>query len=871
MHLWCELLHQATLTLNLLRTSRINPTISAATQIFGQFDFNRTLLAPPGIRAVAHVSPKARGTWAPHGEDVWYVRPAPDHYRCYKVCMVATNRTRIVDTVEFSPQHVKMPHLSSQEMAIQAARELTFALRNPAPAAPFARMGYQQHEALAKLANIFKEIAAPEPSGEVIMTTTKSIQKPIPSIPHTEVPVSIPPLLKQPRFTPTRVYGVAPRVEAPSTRVNRTAVKIMTPVTNTHRMLDRGIKTPTAIPPFDLYKQRRQTAQSTPRNVHSTVPERVVTYLGDTTQQLLADLQAETGRYYNTRSRARNQTANVITRFIPSHNRSIESEYDMHMANEVTNDVTGETLNLRKLLLNPETRPEWQKGNYNEYDRLFQGHKDGIKGTDTFFFIEHKAVPKGLFPTYVKFVCAYKPHKSDPHRVRMTVGGDRIEYPGEVATKTADLTVTKAIINSVCSTKAALYMNMDIKNYYLGTPLERYEYIRIPISMVPDKIMDEYNLHALVHNSYLYIEVRKGMYGLPQAGILADVLLAKRLAKHGYITVPHTHGLWTHKWRPIKFSLVVDDFGVMYVGREHAEHLKAALEENYEISNDWEGSLYCGIKLFWDYAARTVDLSMPGYIAAILHIFQHPYPARPQHAPYKMQPINYGAKVQFTTPADTTTPLTDAEKLTLQQVIGCLLYYARAVDPTMLVVISTLASAQANGTASTTEAMHQLLDYCDTHSDAEVRFHSSDMVLQVSSNASYLSEPEARSRTSRYFYLGNNDDRQQEINGPIICLSSIIKHVISSAAEAEIGSIFSNAKDAAPLRVVLEEMGHNQPPTPIQTENSTAYGIVNNKLNEKRSKAMDMRFYWVRDRIEQKQYKVYWEPALCTLLHLSKS
>jgi hypothetical protein len=140
----------------------------------------------------------------------------------------------------------------------------------------------------------------------------------------------------------------------------------MTPVTNAHRTLDIGIKTPTASPPFDPCKQRRQTTQSPPRNVHSTVPERVGTYLGDTTRQLLEDLQAETGRYYNTRIRTRNQTANAITRSTPSHNRRLESEYDRHMANEVTHAVTGKTLNLRKLLLNPETRPAWQTGNYNE-------------------------------------------------------------------------------------------------------------------------------------------------------------------------------------------------------------------------------------------------------------------------------------------------------------------------------------------------------------------------------------------------------------------------------------------------------------------------------------------------------------------------
>jgi hypothetical protein len=172
-------------------------------------------------------------------------------------------------------------------------------------------------------------------------------------------------------------------------------------------------------------------------------------------------------------------------------------------------------------------------------------------------------------------------------------------------------------------------MNMDIKNYYLGTPLERYEYVRIPVNMVPEDIMNEYNLHALVHNGYVYVEVRKGMYGLPQEGLITKILLAKILAKHGYIPVPHTHGLWTHTWHPIKFSLVVDDFGVMYVGREHAEHLNVALEENYEISTDWDGALYCGIKLTWNYASRTVDLSMSGYIFDVLHRFHPPPPDTP--------------------------------------------------------------------------------------------------------------------------------------------------------------------------------------------------------------------------------------------------
>jgi hypothetical protein len=115
------------------------------------------------------------------------------------------------------------------------------------------------------------------------------------------------------------------------------------------------------------------------------------------------------------------------------------------------------------------------------------------------------------------------------------------------------------------------------------------------------------------------------MYGLPQAGILANQLLTKRLAPHGYYQCRHTPGLWHHKWRLVLFSLVVDDFGIKYVGREHIDHLIAALEDHYEFSKDWEGKLYYAeITLKWDYHARTCDLSMPGYLKAAIHRFQHP-------------------------------------------------------------------------------------------------------------------------------------------------------------------------------------------------------------------------------------------------------
>ena len=83
-------------------------------------------------------------------------------------------------------------------------------------------------------------------------------------------------------------------------------------------------------------------------------------------------------------------------------------------------------------------------------------------------------------------------------------------------------------------------MGIDLKNFYLNTPMERFEYMRLPITIIPDKIIQQYNLLPKVHNGYVYIEICKGMYGLPQSSILANQLLAKRLALHGYKQTTHT-------------------------------------------------------------------------------------------------------------------------------------------------------------------------------------------------------------------------------------------------------------------------------------------------------------------------------------------
>jgi hypothetical protein len=158
-------------------------------------------------------------------------------------------------------------------------------------------------------------------------------------------------------------------------------------------------------------------------------------------------------------------------------------------------------------------------------------------------------------------------------------------------------------------------------------------------------------------------------------------------------------------------------------------------------------------------------------------------------------------------------------------------------------------------------ATNQLLDYLATHPDAVIRYHVSDMILHIHIDASYLSVSNAGSRLGVLFFLGNKSPGQDILNGSIINVAAVTKNVVASAAESEVGACFHNAQSGAPLRVTLTELGHTQPPTPLRTDNSTVFGILNETIKQKRSKAMDMRYHWLTDRVRQKQFDVYWRPG----------
>jgi hypothetical protein len=172
----------------------------------------------------------------------------------------------------------------------------------------------------------------------------------------------------------------------------------------------------------------------------------------------------------------------------------------------------------------------------------------------------------------------------------------------------------------------------------------------------------------------------------------------------------YTPGLWTHNWRPIQFTLVVDNFGVKYVGAEHAQHLFESVRKHYKCSCEIEGEQYCGLILKWDYTKCKVQIMMPGYVSKGLQWFDYPHPDKPQDQPHPHAPPNYGAKVQFTKPEDASPKLNKADKKFVMQVTGTFLFYACAINGTMLTTLSALALEQANPTEHTMQKCKQFLD-----------------------------------------------------------------------------------------------------------------------------------------------------------------
>ena len=891
-YLWDLLIPQAEMTLNFLRQATLNPSISAYEFFEGPFNYDATPVGPLGCKVIAHLKPDVRNSWDFRGEDGWSVGVSMEHYRCQQVACKETHAVKVSDTCDFRHHSLTEPVVTPEDRLQHGITSLTNALEDSPNASNDNNL-----EAITRLQAAFRRWAGPAPVRTPAPPTAAlprpatpapahprqaraqpPAQPPAPALPQPPAP---PPAPVQPPPQPAPAPALPlPRVPtpAPAPRVaTPPAPRPRVPNPIVHQPVGRRTRSHTTQDAEPIARRTRASRQAGLR----TVALKVFGLLAAATS-LTASTSTLPRRRHNKPLPLPPQGHIVPIAFHREHpitpaqaaSRRYPRKFLESLACPVTDEETGKTMEYRELRRHPKLKHIWERSYTNEMGRLCQGVGRGDKGakqqrvagTDTFRVIRFCDIPpeRRGDVAFVRVVCEVRPQKSDPNRTRITVAGGHITVDYDIGTPTADLTLFKLMINSVLSRPGAKFACFDAANFYLQTPMDRPEYVRIKATDIPEEFKNEYHLPAFEHNGWCYFEVVRGAYGLPQSGKLAHDLLRERLNKAGYFEAATTAGLWRHTWRPVQFLLIVDDFGVEYVGKQHADHLLKVLNEHYEMSEDWEGKKFAGIDLEWNYAQRHADrscrLAMNNYIGDILLREGWSHPKRPQHSPHKHRPIVYGAKGQYVPPEDTSTPLDKAGVKRVQRIVGALLYYARAVDNKLLVALSAIGSQQAAATENTNTAVAQLLDYVATYPDDGLLFRASSMHLAAHSDAGFNNESKGRSRNGAHIFL-SEDENSPRWNGALLTLASIMKPVYGSAAEAELAALYVTAKTMVPIRQSLVEMGWPQGRASLQTDNSTADGVVNMTIVPRKLKAMDLSLHWLRYREAQEQFRIYWAPG----------
>eukprot|EP00804_Cyclotella_cryptica_P002823 CCRYP_009357-RB/>CCRYP_009357-RB protein AED:0.24 eAED:0.24 QI:0/0/0/1/0/0/2/0/561 len=447
LHLWCQLLPQMERELCLLRQSNAYPHISSHTHLYGHHDYNAHPFVPLGMEALVHDKPHRHKSFAQHCTKGYVIGTSYEHYRCWKVWTPTSCTTRISATVFFKHKYITNPTVTPADAVIAAAANLSHLLT---------------HNVQAHHNNKVKQTD---------LTRLQILTQPSPL--HNEKPST--------RHSPTTpLPSTLPAVsdyDSDSSDSDHESLTIPPPVPRS--------------PPQPPWVTPQQTRTPLPRV--STSP---------------------TAPAYNTCSRAHTTTQETILHLLHYNRMPLTPQqaairrFPRDTLSAILDTDTGELLEYRHLIKNPKYRTIWKNTYGKELGCLAQGIPVTVHGTNTIVFIAPNQIPPtcGKDVTYGRICAHFRPEKEDPYRIRLTVGGNRITYPGNCGTPTADMLTTKVLLNSVISTKGARFMTIDIRDFYLNTPMDRPEYMRLKMSDIPDHIIALYNLDKLATtDGYIYV------------------------------------------------------------------------------------------------------------------------------------------------------------------------------------------------------------------------------------------------------------------------------------------------------------------------------------------------------------------------------
>jgi hypothetical protein len=341
-----------------------------------------------------------------------------------------------------------------------------------------------------------------------------------------------------------------------------------------------------------------------------------------------------------------------------------------------------------------------------------------------------------------------------------------------------------------------------------------------------------------VKNRYIYLEISRAVWGLPQAGILAIKLLQKWLLPHRYYECNNTPGLWKHKTWPIMFTLVVDDFGVKKHGKRTCGPSHLVHQTEIQACQRLDGQPVLRDKIKVGLQCTNVRYLDAGIYSKCSAKIQTPHANQTLTLPLCGTTHTVWCQSTISPPRQHLVKVKSGQNKRNSTRLGSILYYARAIDITVLMALSSIAIEQSKGMTSTMMKAKQLLGYLATYPDATISFRASDMIINVHSDASYLSEADTRSCACSHFFMGwsPKDGDPIKLNGAFFTLCAILQFVVASVAEAELGALFLNCKEGMIFWLTLKELGPPQPKTLIHCNNATAVGIANNTVKWQQSR-----------------------------------